>query len=58
MSWSDLQTVFAVEFASAIETVASGEAGSVIRERLAGVGLEGWRLLREALDDLDAVANL
>jgi hypothetical protein len=58
MSWSDLQTVFAVEFAAEIEKVASGDAASVIRERLAGVGIEGRRLLREALDDLNAVASL
>jgi hypothetical protein len=58
MSWSDLQTVFAVEFADTIETVASGDAGSVIRERLASVGAEGRRLLREALDDVEAAATV
>jgi hypothetical protein len=57
MSWSDLQDAFAVEFADQIETVASGDAGEVIRERLAGIGSEGRRLLREALDDVEATAT-
>jgi hypothetical protein len=56
MSWSDLQTVFAVEFADEVEIVASGEAGSFIRERLDGVGLEGRRRLREALDEVEKAA--
>ena len=56
MSWSDLQTVFAVEFADEIENVPSGEAGSVIRERLAGVRTEGRRHLREELDELEAAS--
>ena len=57
MSWTDLQAVFALQFADDIATVASGEAGSVIRERLAGVGAEGRRLLRETLDDLEATPS-
>jgi hypothetical protein len=56
MSWSDLQSVFALEFAAEIEAVASGEAGSVIGERLASVGLEGRRRLREALDEVEKAA--
>jgi hypothetical protein len=56
ISWSDLQTVFAVEFAAEIETVASGKAAPVVRERLAAVGTAGRRLLREALDDIGATA--
>jgi hypothetical protein len=55
MSWSDLQAVFAVEFADEIEIVASGDAGSVIRERLTGIGAEGRCLLRKALEDVEAV---
>jgi hypothetical protein len=58
MSWDDLQAVFALQFADEIETVASGEGGSVIRERLAGVGIEGRRLLREALDDAETAASV
>jgi hypothetical protein len=57
MSWSDLQTVFAVEFADQIETVASGEADSVIRERLALVGDLGRATLRQAIDQLDAASS-
>ena len=55
MSWSDLQAVFAIEFANEIETVVSGEVGPVIRERLGGIGTEGRRVLREALDDVESV---
>jgi hypothetical protein len=58
MSWSDLQTVFAVEFAYEIETVASGDAKSVIRQRLACVGTEGRQLLRSALDAVEATASV
>jgi hypothetical protein len=57
MSWRDLQTVFALEFADEIEAVASGEAEPVIRNRLAGVGTDGRRLLREALDYVDTTAG-
>jgi hypothetical protein len=57
MSWSDLQAVFALQFTDDIATVTSGQAESVIRERLAGVGAEGRRLLREALNDLEAIPS-
>jgi hypothetical protein len=53
LSWTDLQAVFAVEFAEQIQTVVMGDTESVIRERLAGVGEAGRALLREALDDLN-----
>jgi hypothetical protein len=58
MSWSDLQAVFALQFADEIEAVGSGEVGSVIRERLADVGNEGRQLLREALDDAETAASV
>lgn len=58
MSWSDLQAVFALQFADDIATVASREARSVIRERLAGIGKEGRCVLREALDDADAHSSV
>jgi hypothetical protein len=50
MSWSDLQTVFAVTFAGDIAAVNAGESATVIRERLSGIGEEGRALLRDALD--------
>jgi hypothetical protein len=58
MSWEDLQAVFALQFADEIETVASGDAARVVRERLAGVGTEGRQLLREALDAVEATASV
>jgi hypothetical protein len=57
MSWSDLQAVVALQFADDIATVTAGEGGLVIRERLAGVGARGRRLLRETLDDLEASSS-
>ena len=55
MSWTDLQAVFAVEFAEQIQTVVTGASATVIRERLRGVGQKGRALLREALDEVEAV---
>jgi hypothetical protein len=57
MSWEELQVVFALQFADEIATVGTGEAGSVIRERLDGVGDSGRALLREALDAIGAPAT-
>jgi hypothetical protein len=57
MPWHDLQALFALQFADDIATVTTGEANSVIRERLAGIGTDGRRLLREALDDVEASPN-
>ena len=54
LSWTDLQAVFAVEFAEQIQTVVTGESATVIRERLRGVGQKGRALLREALDEVEA----
>jgi hypothetical protein len=56
MSWQDLQAVFALQFADDIATVSEGEPGSVIRQRLSGVGEAGRALLRDALDAIDAPA--
>jgi hypothetical protein len=49
--------VFALEFADELETVASGQAGGLLRERIASVGTEGRRLLREALDGVEATSS-
>jgi hypothetical protein len=58
MSWSDLQTVFAVEFADEIARVDAGDADVVIHERLAVIGREGRRVLRAALDYADATSSV
>jgi hypothetical protein len=55
LSWTDLQAVFAVEFAEQIQTVVTGETATVIRERLKEVGEDGRALLREALDEVAAM---
>jgi hypothetical protein len=54
LSWTDLQAVFAVEFAEQIQAVVTGETETVIRERLRQVGEEGRALLREGLDEVEA----
>jgi hypothetical protein len=56
MSWDDLQAVFALQFAEDIAVVATGEAASVMRRRLSGLGADGRTLLREALDEIEAMA--
>jgi hypothetical protein len=56
MAWSDIQAVFALEFADAIAMVDAGEVATVIRERLALVGMHGRAALREAIDELDAAS--
>jgi hypothetical protein len=53
MSWSDLQAVFALQFADDIASVTTGETKTVIRERLSGIGVEGRALLREALNEVE-----
>src|SRR5829696_7477342 len=40
-----------------VAAVPAGEAGSAIRERLAGVGTTGRRLVREALDAVEATPS-
>jgi hypothetical protein len=54
MSWTDLQVVCALQFADRVTNATAGEAGRVIRERLTDVGSECRRILREALDDVEA----
>jgi hypothetical protein len=55
MSWTDLQTVFAVTFANEIEAVSERGTGA-LRERVAALS-EGERgMLREALDEVEAAA--
>jgi hypothetical protein len=56
LSWTDLQAVFAVEFAEQIQTVVTGETTAVVRDRLREVGEEGRALLREALEEVEAAA--
>jgi hypothetical protein len=51
---TDLQVVCALQFADRVTNATAGEAGRVIRERLADVGSECRRILREALDDVEA----
>jgi len=54
MSWTDLQMVFDLHFADDVTTVIAGEAGQVIRERLGDAGSECRRILRDALEDVEA----
>jgi hypothetical protein len=58
MSWDDIQVVFALEFAEEIETVALGDDGSVIQQRLGNLSTEVRRLLREGLNEVEAPTNV
>jgi hypothetical protein len=55
MSWTDLQTVFAVAFTSEI-TAVSERGIEALRERVAALSEDERRLLREALHEIEAVA--
>jgi hypothetical protein len=53
MSWTEIQTVFAVTFANEIEAV-SERGIDALRERVAALSEDERRLLRDALDEVVA----
>jgi hypothetical protein len=57
MSWEQMTLVFATQFATEIEA-ASEDGNRLLRERLARLGVGERRVLRDALDELDAEAAL
>jgi hypothetical protein len=51
LSWDQMTLVFATQFASEIAAVVHGDGGAVLRDRLAALGPDERRILREALGD-------
>jgi hypothetical protein len=55
LSWDQMTLVFATQFAGEIAVVIHGDGEAALRDRLAALGLDERRRLREALAELELV---
>jgi hypothetical protein len=55
MGWNELQMLGATIFAAEIASISSGGDTTLLRERLASLGLDECRVLRRTLDELEPV---
>jgi hypothetical protein len=55
LSWDEVTMIFATQFASEIPAVVNGDGGVLLRERLAALGPDERRVLRDALAELELI---
>jgi hypothetical protein len=55
LSWDQMTLVFATQFAGEIGAVMNGDGGELLRERVASLGPDERRLLREAIAEPELV---